>query len=76
MSDSAMRAYDLARRAYFEGRLQGLLLAANHYEANIKGLFDPHQVALILRAMAEIEVKAHPDRFEGKPDLQGQSAFG
>ena len=69
MSDSTMMAY-------FEGRLEGLLLAANHYEANIKGSFDPHQVATILRAMADIEVKAHPDRFHGKPDLQGQSAFG
>ena len=62
--------------SYFQGRLQGLLLAASHYEANIKGSFDPHQVATILRAMAEIEVKAHPDRFQGKPDLQGRRAFG
>jgi hypothetical protein len=61
--------------AYFEGRLQGLLLAANLYEANIKGSFDPHQVATILRAMAEIEVRVHPDRFQGKPDLQGPNAF-
>lgn len=72
----AMRAYDLARSAYFEGRLEGLLLAANHCESNIKGSFDPHQVATILRGMADIEVKAHPDRFQGNPDLQGQNAFG
>jgi hypothetical protein len=42
---------------------------------DIKGSFDPSQVATIPRAMADIEVKAHPDRLQGKPDLQGPNAF-
>jgi len=69
MSDSQMTDF-------FQGRLEGLLLAASHYEANIKGSLDPHQVATILRAIAEVEVEAHPDRFRGKPDLQAPSVFG
>ena len=61
---------DPSMTIYFQGRLAGLLLAATYYEANIKSSFDPHQVATILRAMAAIEVNAHPCRYQEEPDLQ------
>jgi hypothetical protein len=37
------------------GYIEGKRAAAEHYERNIKGSFNPHQVAIILRALADIE---------------------
>jgi hypothetical protein len=44
-----------------EGKLVAFEMAAQHFEQNIKGLFNPHQVAIILRALAEIEEKVSPE---------------
>jgi hypothetical protein len=46
---------------YIEGKRAALEAAAQHFEQNIKGSFDPHQVAIILRALADIDEKVSPD---------------
>jgi hypothetical protein len=40
--------------AWMTGYIEGKLAAAQYFEENIKGSFDPHQVAIILRAFANI----------------------
>jgi hypothetical protein len=40
--------------AWMTGYIEGKLAAAQYFEENIKGSFDPHQVAIILRAFADI----------------------
>jgi hypothetical protein len=41
--------------AWMLGYIEGERAAAAHYERNVKGSFNPHQVAIILRALADIE---------------------
>jgi hypothetical protein len=43
------------------GYIEGKRAAAEHYERNIRGSFNPHQVAIILRALADIEEKITPE---------------
>jgi hypothetical protein len=46
---------------YVEGKRQALEVAAQHFEQNIKGRFNPQQVAVILRALADVDEKISPD---------------
>ena len=46
---------------YVEGKRQALLIAAQHFEQNIKGRFNPQQVAVIVRALADVDEKISPD---------------
>jgi hypothetical protein len=46
--------------AWMLGYIEGKRAAAEHYERNIKGSFNPHQVAIILRALADIEEGISP----------------
>ena len=46
--------------AWMLGYIEGKRAAAEHYERNIKGSFNPHQIEIILRALADIEEGISP----------------
>jgi hypothetical protein len=50
------------------GYIDGKRAAAEYFEQNIKGSFNPHQVATILRALADIEERLLPQPW--KPESE------